>query len=268
MAKYGEIKSDMSMPAGKTIRRNAADDGFETFTAGASTSEWGGITGTLSAQTDLDSALNGKQATMGADDNYVTDAEKVVVGNTTGTNSGDSAGHAGLEPANANIQAHVTAAHAPLQAWPVGSVFVAVVNTSPATLLGYGTWAAFGAGRVLIGRDAGDPDFDVAEETGGAKKVAATAQAFTGTQSTVVVNHVHTLATGSGATGNFSQVIGTVDTSSGGTGATPTQTALGTRSGNPVGGAAGYTPAGTNASGAATSVIQPYIVVYLWKRTA
>ena len=48
-----------------------------------------------------------------------------------------------------------------------------------------------------------------------------------------------------------------------------TQTALGTLSGNPtVGGAANYTPAGTNTPGAATSVVQPYIVVYMWKRTA
>lgn len=69
---------------------------------------------------------------------------------------------------------------------------------------------------------------------------------FTGSASSVVVNHVHTLATGTGSTGSFAQVIGTVDTSSGGTGATPTQTALGTRSGNPVaGGAASYTPEGT-----------------------
>jgi len=68
---------------------------------------------------------------------------------------------------------------------------------------------------------------------------------FAGTLSTVVVNHVHTLATGTTATGNFSQVLGTVDTTSGGTGGIPTQTALGTLSGNPTaGGAANYTPAG------------------------
>lgn len=154
-------------------------------------------------------------------------------------------------------------------AWPVGAVFLSVVSTNPATLLGFGTWAAFGAGRVLVGLNAADADFDTVEETGGAKTVAASAQTFTGTPSTDVVNHVHTLATGTGSTGNFAQVIGTVDTSSGGTGATPTQTALGTRSGNPVaGGVAAYTPAGTNAPGAATSVVQPYITVYMWKRTA
>lgn len=61
----------------------------------------------------------------------------------------------------------------PGEAWPVGALFIAVVATNPATLLGYGTWSAFGAGRVLIGLDSGDTDFDTIEETGGAKTVAA-----------------------------------------------------------------------------------------------
>lgn len=50
---------------------------------------WGDITGTLSDQTDLQAALDGKADALGADDNYVTDAEKVVIGNTSGTNTGD-----------------------------------------------------------------------------------------------------------------------------------------------------------------------------------
>lgn len=43
-----------------------------------------GVTSAIQTQ------INGKQASMGADDNYVTDAEKVVIGNTSGTNTGDS----------------------------------------------------------------------------------------------------------------------------------------------------------------------------------
>ena len=210
----------------------------------------------------------------------------------------------------------------PIDAWPIGSVFISVVATSPATLLGGGTWSAIGAGRVLVGLDSGDANFDTVEETGGAKTVTSTgtvaAPVFTGNalgthlhaagtyvpsahagatvnNHTDVLNHLHTLATGTTATGNFSQVIGTVDTSSGGTGGTPTQTALGTLSGNPtangtaaqvhtVGQASAHTmsgsseavsagtPAGTNSAptftGNATSVVQPYFVVYMWKRTA
>lgn len=55
---------------------------------------------------------------------------------------------------------------------------------------------------------------------------------------TSVINHSHTLATGTGTTGNFSQVIGTVDTSSGGNGGTPTQTSLGTLTSSTVNGVA------------------------------
>ena len=50
---------------------------------------WGGITGTLSNQTDLQNTLNAKEPLKGSDDNYVTDAQLVVIGNTSGTNTGD-----------------------------------------------------------------------------------------------------------------------------------------------------------------------------------
>ena len=171
-------------------------------------------------------------------------------------------------------------------AWPIGSVFISVVSTNPGTLLGFGTWSAFGAGRVLVGLDSGDTDFDTAEETGGAKTKAISAHAGTAVADhashthtyTDIVNHVHTLATGTGSTCNFSQVIGTVDATSGGTGGTPTQTALGTLSGNPTTGGASGTTAGPSATlthsvtqpsaHSDLNVVQPYIVCYFWKRTA
>ena len=55
-------------------------------------------------------------------------------------------------------------------AYPVGSIYMNCSNaTNPGTLLGFGTWSAFGEGRVLIGIDSSDTDFDTAEETGGSK---------------------------------------------------------------------------------------------------
>src|SRR5699024_3450117 len=48
-------------------------------------------------------------------------------------------------------------------------------GTNPATLLGYGTWQAFGEGRVPVGVDANDPDFNAPSKVGGEKKHALNA---------------------------------------------------------------------------------------------
>lgn len=70
------------------------------------------------------------------------------------------------------------------EAFPVGSIFIAVVGDNPADLLGYGTWSEFGTGRILVGIDSGNPDFDTLEETGGSldgtPSGAISAPTFTG----------------------------------------------------------------------------------------
>ena len=54
--------------------------------------------------------------------------------------------------------------------YPIGSIYINATNgTNPGTLLGFGTWATFGAGRVPVGINDSDSDFNEAEETGGAK---------------------------------------------------------------------------------------------------
>lgn len=188
------------------------------------------------------------------------------------------------------------------EAFPVGAVFIAVVNTDPATLLGYGTWSAFGAGKVLVGRDSGDADFDTAEETGGAKTVASTgtnAGEATHTHSvtsnvtvadhashthtyTDVPNHVHPFSISSSTTDgtwasfDSSTTAGTprnFNTSNNtngvatGTTAGPGATLTHSPTNNAVTSGAGASHTHTY-TGNATSVVQPYIVVYMWKRTA
>lgn len=130
--------------------------------------------------------------------------------------------------------------------WPVGWLLFSEVNTNPATFLGYGTWANYGAGRVLVGLDSGDTDFDTAGETGGAKTVT-----LTGAQSGLPQHNHQILRERSATTGGATtQIARTADTSS------TVDTNVFTEN-----------VAAANAAQAHTNV-QPYIVVYMWKRTA
>lgn len=148
--------------------------------------------------------------------------------------------------------------------YPVGSIYVnAVVATNPGTMLGFGTWVAFGSGRVMAGYDAGQTEFDTAEETGGSKTHTLTeaempAHNHSGTTSSAG-NHAHTYQHWDAAIQNavaasddarfIVQGLGNYATST--TGAhTHTMTTT------------------TKGSGSAHNNLQPYITVYMWKRTA
>ena len=75
--------------------------------------------------------------------------------------------------------------------YPVGSIYInATSNSNPSTLIGFGTWVAFGSGRVLVGQDTADTDFDVLEETGGSKSSVAS-HTHTFTSGTESVGHTH-----------------------------------------------------------------------------
>lgn len=56
---------------------------------------------------------------------------------------------------------------------PVGSIYMSVNNTNPGTLFG-GTWVAWGSGRVPVGVNASDADFNTVEKQAGAKTVTLT----------------------------------------------------------------------------------------------
>lgn len=137
--------------------------------------------------------------------------------------------------------------------YPVGSIYSSTSATNPGTSLGFGTWTAFGAGRVMIGAGGG--------YTGGATGGSADA---------VVVSHTHTAtSTDSGHTHTYA---GSVSTSyfqygagGGNTGiGIPLQAGSTTNSGtaNITTTVATAGVSGTNAN------LQPYIVVYMWERTA
>lgn len=88
-------------------------------TGGNGAAAWGGITGTLSDQTDLQTALDGKASSLGADDNYVTDAEKTKLSNLSGTNTGDQ-DLSGYAPITRTVGGHALSADVVLVKADVG----------------------------------------------------------------------------------------------------------------------------------------------------
>jgi len=138
--------------------------------------------------------------------------------------------------------------------YPVGSIYTSTVATNPGTLLGFGTWSAFGAGRMLISQDATYP----AGTTGGsATTTLITANLPSHSHSITDPTHTHTTAfsyVSNSATGPF-------DANASGTPANIFKNTIDSAS-------TGIT--GTNATGSGTAVttISPYIAVYMWQRTA
>jgi hypothetical protein len=139
--------------------------------------------------------------------------------------------------------------------YPIGSIYTnASVATNPGTLLGFGTWTAFAAGRVLVGFNASNALFDTAEETGGSADAIVVSHTHTATTAITDPGHLHTV---NGAANDSGSAIGpvgntslTANTSTATTGITAATTVTSTGS------------SGTNAN------YQPYITVYMWKRTA
>jgi len=135
--------------------------------------------------------------------------------------------------------------------FPVGAIYTSTVATNPATLIGFGTWTAFGAGRVLIGNGGGFS----AGATGGSADAIVVSHTHTASNVTNETPHSHVggYVAGPQNTGSGSPpavgVLG-ASTSTASTGITVTTTIASTGS------------SGTNAN------LQPYIVVYMWNRTA
>lgn len=182
-----------------------------------------------------------------------------VTGNVTGDLSGNLTGAAPTAATQATSTNNTTiATTAFVQAikaslHPVGSIYInANDNTNPGTLLGFGTWVAFGAGRVLVGFNASDALFDTAEETGGSKDA-------------IVVSHNHTATvTDPGHTHTYNQPVGQVGFNQGGSQSVPYGSSTSTGS-STTGISVGISTTGSSGTNAN---LQPYITVYMWKRTA
>jgi microcystin-dependent protein len=148
--------------------------------------------------------------------------------------------------------------------YPVGSIYINATNaTNPGTLLGFGTWVAFGAGRVPVGFDSGNALFDTAEETGGSADAITVSHTHTATTTITDPGHTHTPQTLGSAQAGADNGGAPVDAA---TGYSTSRTSEATNS-NTTGITAATTVASTGSSGTNANY-QPYITVYMWKRTA
>ena len=223
------------------------------------------VDGGTGASTAADARTNlglGTIATQNADSVTITGGTiaATFTGNLTGNVTGNLVAPVPTAPTatfgtNTTQIATTAFVQAALQALhPVGSIYIAVVSTNPATLFGFGTWVAFGTGRTIVGINGADPLFDVVEETGGSKDAIVVAHTHTGTTSTVG-DHVHTANAGLSDFdagpfgGGRAQVVQTLTT-------------------NPAGAHNHTFTTNSTGSSGTNANLPPYIVVYMWKRTA
>ena len=165
--------------------------------------------------------------------------------------------------------------------YPVGSIYMnANVSTNPGELLGVGTWAEIGEGKVLLGESSSY----TAETTGGAETHALTEEQMKAHTHTTNLNHGHTGSISIDGVGDhthgftryFHDTSGHESSHDGNGNHTNwnDQTTGG-------GGAHGHTGSTTINDGGSTSkesssigssssfnIMQPYLVVYMWYRTA
>jgi hypothetical protein len=176
--------------------------------------------------------LDGNFTHLGGDGSYVMPTTDGTSGQVMSTNGDGVVTFSTLTGVTATIA----------NAYPVGSIYMNATNsTNPATLLGFGTWVSFGAGRVPVGINPSDTDFDTAEETGGAKNHTLTLSQ--------IPSHTHTIS------GNISR-----------SGFSFEHHQFNSRM---PGENYDTNPTVSNAGGGqGHNNLQPYIVVYMWKRTA
>lgn len=142
---------------------------------------------------------------------------------------------------------------------PVGSIYMSTSATNPTNLFG-GTWVAWGAGRVPVGFNGGDGNFNSSEKTGGSK--------------TINIQHNHGLSNARAAVGRADSSTSTISYTAGGN----PHNVYFDREFSYWGGIAGVSKHATdtakiygntdNGGSTAASVLQPYITCYMWKRTA
>lgn len=180
---------------------------------------------------DLDSAISTVEGYRDAAAGYASNASTSASAAQTAKGLAEDARDEAIDAA-ASVPTMATILESLM---PVGFVVTLGVSTNPATLYGFGTWSAI-AGRVIVGLDGTQTEFDTLNETGGAKTHTLTVDEMPAHTHPYVRYSSNTAPSGGGD---------------------PLYWA-GTTSQN----------TGSAGGGQAHNNLQPYIVKYIWERTA
>lgn len=181
------------------------------------------------------------------------------------------------------------------KSFPIGCIHISVNPANPSTTLGGGVWASWGSGRVPVGVDGTQSEFNTVEETGGAKTVTLTTDQIpshnhtqnahshgmshdhSDASTSSTGSHVHSIASsGGGAIGDIGsnpRLKRASPEASPDYDAADAMDAAGTHSHTvniPAysGNTAATTPTNNAAGGGQShNNLQPYITCYMWKRT-
>jgi hypothetical protein len=147
--------------------------------------------------------------------------------------------------------------------YPVGSIYTSTVSTNPNTLFGFGTWVAYAAGRVMVGNGGGFS----AGATGGSADATVVSHSHTATVTDPGHNHLTGNNNEANPFGVNTARYGYQDgwtsvITRNATGATAYDSFTSTTT-------TGVTVANSTTGSSGTNAnLQPYIVVYMWNRTA
>jgi len=221
--------------------------------------------------------------------NATTATTAVTVSTTVASGAVGTTQTAGTANTTIATTAFVAAAVAVL--YPIGSIYTSTVATNPNTLFGFGTWIQFAAGKFLMGN--GNGSYPIGTSSGSADAIVVShnhtattntsdpghLHAYSFTTSTENQGHIHQFAGtgGSGVVGpyggpgpNLEEGAGEPNVSYGDMGipnTTHTHSFSGSTGAITTGVSAATTIASNGASGTNAN-LPPYIVVYMWNRTA
>ena len=133
----------------------------------------------------------------------------------------------------------------------MGGIYISIASTDPSSIWAGTTWEQFAKGRTLVGLNSGDSNFNTIGQTGGEKTHTLT----TGELPAHGHGMAHTHSYTGPNTGSWKVGTGKAHTWC-------------TSAGGKTSGGASKTTTDNAGSGGAHNNLQPYIVVYMWKRVS